>query len=65
VIVVSGWRLAVASETNRPVIADWLTVPPDFLPPTVWVTVVRGDRVVAPDETKRPVRLDLLTERVI
>ena len=52
-MVVSGWRFAVASVTNRPVMALLLPVAPEnFLE---WVTVVRGCRAAVALLTNLPV----------
>lgn len=53
VMVVFGWRAAVALLTNRPVMADRLPV---ALLGTVWWTVVLGDRAAVRAVTKRPER---------
>jgi hypothetical protein len=63
-MVVSGWRWAVDSLTNGPVIVDRLTVVSFDVPrPTFSVEVVRGLRSAVEALTKRPVEALLLTLR--
>lgn len=61
-----GFRWAVDSLTNRPVIVDRLTVVLFDVPrPTLSVVVVLGLRRAVDDLTKRPERALLLTVRAI
>ena len=65
-IVVPGCRWAVASVTNRPVIAERLTVVLFDVPrPMVSVVVVRGLRRAVEALTKRPLLALLLTVRAM
>lgn len=62
-IVPPGFRRKVASVTNRPVLADRLTVRLFPVPdPTRSVVVVPGERRTARVDTKRPVRALRLTD---
>lgn len=57
-MVVFGWRDAVGSVTNRPVIAERLPCP---LVGTCWFTVVLGWRTAVLGLTNRPVIADRWT----
>ena len=57
-MLVFGWRLAEASVTNRPLIADRL---PYAWLGTVWLIVVFGWRAAVAEDTNLPVLADRLT----